>query len=355
MVTEPNHGYSRLSSFNSYKNQAEHKKLESLAFILNSHKNQAERKKLESLAFILNRQGYRLVGNHSAVKTCGWTRNRLLHKRPCYKSKFYGIESHRCIQMTPSVSWCQHRCVFCWRPVEHTIGPDITVELDEPGFIVEESIKSQRKLLSGYWGEKDRVSRQEMEEAYNPKHAAISLAGEPTTYPYIDELIKEFHKRDMTTFLVTNGQNPERLDGVKPTQLYLSLIAYDKDLYKKINNPMLKDGWERLNESIEIFSDSRSRKVVRITLVRGYNLENPGKFKDTILNADPDFIEPKGYVHVGYSRKRLERSDMPSFDEVMEFSRILCNETGYEIISHSKDSKVALLSKNPPSLENYLF
>jgi tRNA wybutosine-synthesizing protein 1 len=61
--------------------------------------------------------------------------------------------------------------------------------------------------------------------------------------------------------------------------------------------------------------------------------------------ADPDFIEPKGYVHVGYSRRRLERSDMPTLDEVMEFSGRLAKATGYDIIDHSADSKVALLKR----------
>jgi tRNA wybutosine-synthesizing protein 1 len=293
---------------------------------------------------LLEKQGYRIVGRHSAVKVCHWTRERLLRKRPCYKAKFYGIESHRCLQMTPSVAWCQHRCVFCWRPIEHTLGTEMDFEVDEPSFIVEEAIEKQRELLSGYWGEK-RVSRGEVEEAYNPRHAAISLAGEPTTYPYIDGLIKEFHKRGFTTFLVTNGQNPEALEGVEPTQLYLSLIAYDRDLYRRINNPQLEDGWERLNRSIDIFSEKKTKRVVRITLVRGYNLEHPERFAPLIERADPDYVEPKGYVHVGYSRRRLQREDMPSFDEVRRFGEVLGRETGYQVKDSSRDSKVVLLSK----------
>jgi tRNA wybutosine-synthesizing protein 1 len=293
---------------------------------------------------LLEKQGYRMVGKHSAVKVCHWTRERLLRKRSCYKSKFYGIESHRCLQMTPSVSWCQHRCIFCWRPIEHTLGTKFDFPADEPSYIVEKSIENQRKLLSGYWGEK-RVLREEVKEAYNPRHAAISLAGEPTTYPYIDELIDEFHRRNFTTYLVTNGQNPEALYKVAPTQLYLSLIAYDKELYKKINNPQLPDGWEKLNESIDIIGGRKIRKVVRITLVRGYNLEHPEKFADLISRADPDFIEPKGYVHVGYSRKRLKREDMPSFEEVEAFSKALSEATGYEIKNFSRASKVFLLTK----------
>ncbi|MEE8403630.1 MAG: hypothetical protein V3R93_07740, partial [Candidatus Hydrothermarchaeaceae archaeon] len=95
----------------------------------------------------------------------------------------------------------------------------------------------------------------------------------------------------------------------------------------------------------EIFSQKKTRTVVRITLVRGYNLEHPQRFAELVNEADPDFIEAKGYVHVGYSRKRLERPDMPSFDEVHEFSEILGRETGYSVKDYSTDSKVVLLSK----------
>jgi tRNA wybutosine-synthesizing protein 1 len=293
---------------------------------------------------LLKKQGYRMVGNHSAVKVCQWTKQRLLEGKACYKSQFYGIASHRCIQMTPSVSWCQHSCVFCWRPVEHTLGEAIDVPLDEPSMIVDGVIEGQRKLLSGYWGE-ERVKRGDMREAYEPKHAAISLAGEPTNYPFIDELIGEFHRRGMTTFLVTNGMNPQRLVEAEPTQLYLSLIAYDEDLYRRINVPRIKDGWIRLMESIDVIKDKRCKTVARITLVRGYNLEHPERFAKLITRLEPDFVEPKGYVHVGFSRKRLQRDDMPTFQEVYDFGRALAVETGYEIKDTSKWSKVVLLSK----------
>jgi len=294
---------------------------------------------------ILEKQGYRIVGRHSAVKVCHWTRERLLRKRSCYKSRFYGIASHRCLQMTPSVAWCQHACLFCWRPVEHTLSAEMQGEGDDPDFIVEEAIKAQRALLSGYGGEKERVTRQEIEEAYSPKHVAISLAGEPTNYPRIAELVEAFHRRGMTTFLVTNGMNPERIAEVRPTSLYLSLIAYNEELYRRINVPRVKQGWERLMHSLEVFSQSRSRKVVRITLVRGYNLETPEAFAPLIERAEPDFVEAKGYVHVGYSRRRLTREHMPSYEEVGAFAKALAEATGYVVADSSRDSKVFLIKK----------
>jgi tRNA wybutosine-synthesizing protein 1 len=298
----------------------------------------------EGLKAILQRQGYRLVGNHSAVKVCHWLKESLLRGRPCYKARFYGIESHRCLQMTPSVAWCQHRCLFCWRPVEHSLGAEISGELDPPEAIVEGAIVLQRQLLTGYWGEA-RADPERVREAHDPRHVALSLAGEPTNYAPIADLIEAFHRRRMTTFLVTNGMNPEVLEEVAPTQLYLSLIAHSEALYRRIHRPLVRNGWERLRRSLRVFGEKGGRRVVRITLVRGYNLEAPERFAGLIREADPDFIEAKGYVHVGYSRRRLEREDMPSHGEVLRFSRLLGEKSGYRIRDSAEESKVVLLER----------
>jgi len=293
---------------------------------------------------LLKSQKYHLVGSHSAVKGCHWLKESLVRGRECYKAKFYGISSHRCLQMTPSVAWCQHSCLFCWRPIEHTAGTEITGTIDEPETIIEGALAEQRRIISGYGGHAS-VDKEKLKEAGEPNNVAISLAGEPTTYPYIAELVEKFKSRDMTTFLVTNGLNPDQIALVRPTQLYLSLIAYDEALYKKINRPVVKAGWTRLNAGIDSFSANPSKKAVRITLVRGYNLEHPERFARLIERANPDYIEPKGYVHVGYSRRRLERSDMPTLEEVLEFSRRLAEATGYVVADYSESSKVALLKR----------
>lgn len=60
-------------------------------------------------------QGYQLTGRHSAVKLCYWTRQSLVNRRDCYKGRFYGIQSHRCLQMSPAIDSCNLHCRFCWR------------------------------------------------------------------------------------------------------------------------------------------------------------------------------------------------------------------------------------------------
>lgn len=39
----------------------------------------------------LKKEGYRIIGTHSAVKMCRWTKNQLRGRGGCYKHSFYGI------------------------------------------------------------------------------------------------------------------------------------------------------------------------------------------------------------------------------------------------------------------------
>ena len=61
--------------------------------------------------------------------------------------------------------------------------------------------------------------------------------------------------------------------------------------------------------------------------------------------ADPDFIEAKGYVYVGNSRSNHTIENMPSHDEIMEFSRTLAPMIGREVLSDRRESRVALIGK----------
>jgi len=59
----------------------------------------------------LTKQGYKLLGSHSGVKLCRWTKSMLRGRGGCYKHTFYGITSYQCMEMTPSLA-CANKCVF---------------------------------------------------------------------------------------------------------------------------------------------------------------------------------------------------------------------------------------------------
>ena len=294
----------------------------------------------------LEKKGYRFAGNkrHAAAKVCHWTRKSLVDEGVCYKEKFYGIKSHRCLQMSPSIPFCHQKCLFCWRDVSIT-GTKWNEDFDEPKKIIDDCIDAQRNLLCGYFGN-SKVNMKKLKEAQEPNNAAISLAGEPMLYPKIEGLIEEFKRRNFTTFLVTNGMTPLKLKNMEtePTQLYLSVDAPNKDVYKKLCDPQVDKGWERLNRSLDLLSSFNCRTVIRTTCVKGYNMLKPEEYADIIERSNPDFVEIKAYMYVGSSRERLKLENMPLSSDIREFAESVAKLCGREIVNESRESRVLLLS-----------
>jgi tRNA wybutosine-synthesizing protein 1 len=309
---------------------------------------------------MLEKMHYEIAGERGAVQICMWNKEALLDKDFCYKQKFYGIRSHLCCQMTPIVDVCDQRCLFCWRPWEIAFD-EKSKGWDEPAKLVDDCIIAQRRKLSGFGGN-DKVNTEKLKMAQEPMHFAISLAGEPTLYPHLAGLIKELHARDKTTFLVTNGQHPEVLktlekEGALPTQLYVSLDAPTKEIYEKLDQPLNKDGWARLIKTLGLLASLPCRRVIRLTLIRDWNLGFVKEWAKRIRLAEgrckglfrsafgPLMIECKAYMHVGYSRKRLKKENMPLHSEIREFSEALAKELGWKILDEQVRSRVVLLAR----------
>ncbi len=306
-----------------------------------------------SLYQILQKQGYVIVGRHSVVKKCHWTHAALTQNRFCYKCKFYGIASHRCVQMSPSALWCWNACLHCWR-----LRPQDTAYkweegripwVDDPELIARGSIEAQREILSGYKAH-PRVDPKMLEEAMNPKHVAISLTGEPTLYPRLSELIEIYKKKmGMTTFLVTRGIRPDVLANLdtEPTQLYVSIEAWDKKSYMEFNNPIAPRLWELTLKTLEILPSFSSPTVIRFTLIKSFNMHDKAleSWAKLVELAQPTYIEVKAYMYVGASRQRLKPTDMPRHIEVLQFAKKLADLTGYNILSQQVASRVVLLSR----------
>lgn len=295
---------------------------------------------------ILEKQHYGIVGAHSAVKVCHWVKQSLLFNRECYKQTFYGIKSHRCLQMTPSVNQCNHLCLFCWR--HQGFNEKKFKIIDEPKFILDKSIEVHKKLITGFKGDY-RCDQKKWKEANNPNMLACSLSGEPTLYPKLGEFFEECKKRKITTFLVTNGTNPKALEKLNPlpNQLYVSIVAPNKEVYKKICSPLTPNSWEKIIQTLELLPSLKTRSVIRHTLVQGWNMDKKfiKQYSKLDEKAEPLFIEPKGYVFVGYSRKRMTLSNMPSHKNVYDFGVALKECLGYKLVMEKPDSRVVLLSR----------
>ena len=283
---------------------------------------------------------YVLFG-HAATKVCHWTKSSLKKGAQCYKNQFYGISSHQCVQMTPIVNYCGENCVFCWRHL-NSAKPSLE-QAEDAREIVRESIKAQLKQLQGFKSQIETIGEEKWQQAMHPRHVAISLTGEPTSYVHISTLIEEYHKLGMSTFVVSNGLNPEVLQKMTPpTQLYISLETINPEMHKKINVPIEKNSWERLMKTLEILPTLKTRTVVRVTAVKGLNTMHPKELGELVKKAQPMFLEVKSYMHIGQSRKRLERSNMLSMKDLHEFGDAIAETAGYVFKDENKSSLVAL-------------
>ena len=87
--------------------------MEDLGVVVNQIKKSRLRENVEPKAMItpllrksLEKQGYKLIGTHSGVKLCRWTKSMLRGRGGCYKHTFYGIESHRCMEVARIIIFC---------------------------------------------------------------------------------------------------------------------------------------------------------------------------------------------------------------------------------------------------------
>ena len=304
------------------------------------------------------------VYNHSAVELCHWTKKSFSNEGTCYKHKFYGISTHRCMEMTPTAMNCENRCIYCWRPTEFYDTLQMPASLvDEPDMIINNLIEERRKLIVGHYGN-TKTDKVKLDESLFPQHYAISLSGEPTMYPKLPDLIKYLYtlKNTKSVFLVTNGQEPEMLqrlieEDALPTQLYLSTNASNKKMFAIVNRPRYRDAWERWQRSLELLSEMNTRTVLRMTIIRNYNDSKSyvNEFAQMMERGNPHFIEIKSYMHIGMSTQRLEHSDMLEMDEIRNYSNLLCNSMDrFSIMDESEISRIVVLQNRERFTERWI-
>jgi len=332
----------------------------------------------------LKKQKYGLVGEHSAVQVCHWTKNSLRGKSGCWKEKFYGIKSHECCQVSVSLFNCENKCVHCWRNTEYSIANEVQ-DPEDPEKIVDGLIEERKKLLMGFGGN-DKTLKKKFQDALLPSLFTFSLTGEATLYPRLGEMIRLLRKRDIITFLVTNGQNPEAIlklaharvspDGQKkendlPTQLTISTNAPNKELFNRWHNSAKKDAWDKFNETLKIISKlkGKCRRCVRLTLVQpgkqgikslnditNMTDELVSQYAEMINMAQPDFVHVKGYTSIGHARARMGYDKMPWFKDVNEYAKKILKElqktdANWKILGSEERSCVVVIGKSKKDMK----
>jgi tRNA wybutosine-synthesizing protein 1 len=276
----------------------------------------------------LTKQGYTIIGSHSGVKICRWTKSALRGRGSCYKNSFYGIKSHLCMETTPSLS-CSNKCVFCWRHGTNPVSTTWRWQVDDPEMIfkgAKEGHYKKIKMMRGVPG----VRAERFEEAMRIRHCALSLVGEPIFYPRINEFVGLLHGERISSFLVCNAQHPDQLRSLRRvTQLYVSIDASNKESLRKIDRPLHRDFWERFQQCLDILREKRfvHRTVFRLTLVKGFNVEDEVEgYADLVQQGLPCFVEIKGVTYCGTSSSAgagLTMQNVPFYEEVVDFVEAL--------------------------------
>ncbi|KAF4750635.1 S-adenosyl-L-methionine-dependent tRNA 4-demethylwyosine synthase [Perkinsus olseni] len=299
----------------------------------------------------LTREGYRLVGSHSAVKLCRWTKHQVRGRGGCYKHSFYGIESHQCMEATASLA-CANKCVFCWRHHRNPVGRSWTWAQDPPEEIVDGWLGNHAGMIKELRGVPG-VTPERFEQAKKVRHCALSLVGEPIIYPQINTALDLLHQNGISTFMVTNGQFPEAIRSLIPvTQLYVSVDASNAKDMKAIDRPLFEDFWDRFIDSLTALKHKKQRTVYRMTLVKGYNISTAAEYAELLHLGNPHFLEIKAVTFCGKGdgSAQMTMENVPWFEEVVEFAQMMIESSPwvkerYEIACTHRHSCTVLIAQ----------
>mmetsp|Transcript_28757 Transcript_28757/g.67529 ORF Transcript_28757/g.67529 Transcript_28757/m.67529 type:complete len:323 (+) Transcript_28757:104-1072(+) len=147
-------------------------------------------------------------------------------------------------------------------------------------------------------------------------------------YPRINELLGDLHDRNISTFLVTNGQHPKSIESLIPiTQLYVSVDAPTPESLVAIDRPLFSDAWERLREALTLLKHKGQRTVARLTVVKGWNSDEVEGYAKLIALGKVSLVEVKGVTFCGKSdASNLNMSNTPWHHEVVDLVKNLKQE-----------------------------
>ena len=252
------------------------------------------------------------------------------------------------IDLSPALKQCNFDCLYC------ELAPSATVAKQTQIIQVDEIINELKTHL-------------------NDKIDAITLTanGEPTLYPYLDELIDEIDKikGSTATLILTNSatlvnekvfHSLLKLDEVK-----LSLDAVSSEIFKKIDRPHESIKIEDIVEKVILFSQKYSGKLfIEILFVHGLNdtEEEIQKLNAVLKKIDASRIDlgtidrPPAYPVMGISYKELHQISL-EFDKELPIhiaSRIHAEPNN---TYHTQEEILNTLDKRPLTMDdiNLLF
>lgn len=253
------------------------------------------------------------------------------------------------IDLSPATKQCNFDCLYC------ELAPMATV--DKQTSVVD--VKSVIDELKTHLSDKIDV-------------ITLTANGEPTLYPFIDELVDEIDKikKDTKTLILTNSATlvEEKIFKtlLKLDQVKLSLDAVSDDIFKKIDRPHAIIDIKELLKQVKEFSKVYTGKLfIEILFVYGLNdtFEEVAKLNKVLLELENveridlgTIDRPPAYPVQGISYKELHEISL-LFDSSLPIHIASRTHAEPNNSFYSEDDILNTLDKRPLTMEdiNLLF
>ncbi len=203
------------------------------------------------------------------------------------------------IDLSPTHKQCNFDCLYC------ELAPAVTISQQEKSITVAEIVRALTLALK---------------EHNNIDVITITANGEPTLYPYLDELIDVINviKGKIQTLILTNSAT--LVDSkvyntlLKFDQVKLSLDAISSDIFKKIDRPHHDIDVLHVKDAVIEFSKTyRGKLFIEILFVHTLNDadEEIALLNETLLHVNCERIDigtidrPPAYPVMGISYSEL--------------------------------------------------
>ncbi|MDO9265611.1 MAG: radical SAM protein [Sulfurimonas sp.] len=252
------------------------------------------------------------------------------------------------IDLSPALKQCNFDCLYC------ELAPSATTD-------TQKNIVEVSTIIA------------ELKEHLNDKIDVITITanGEPTLYPYLDELIDELNKikNGTQTLILSNSATlvDEKVFNslLKLDQVKLSLDAVSESVFKRIDRPHVGIEIENIVQKVIDFSKAYKGKLfIEILFVHGLNdtKEEIEKLNETLLKLHVTRIDlgtidrPPAYPVSGLSYRELHDASL-LFDSSLPIH--IASRVHAEPNNSSYDDEEILntLDKRPLTMEdiNLLF
>jgi wyosine [tRNA(Phe)-imidazoG37] synthetase (radical SAM superfamily) len=246
------------------------------------------------------------------------------------------------IDLSPNTKQCNFDCVYCElkgaKPVDSIQNPPKVSDI----------VKEVKKALKKY---------------KNLDVITLTANGEPTLYPYLDELVKELHvvKNNSKLLILSNGATcKENIEILKNIDIVkLSLDCATQSCFKKIDRPLNGLHVEDIINGIKEFRRVYQKELVlEVLVVEGINDKKREfqKLKEIFEEIKPDRIDigtidrPPAYRVKGVSIQRLK--ELANILEALPVS--IAYKKDYKEIPREfeKDEILNMLDKRPQSFDD---